>query len=44
MGWKHKVINIFRLGLNVVSLVESLMFQIDWHGCIFLTSCILCDT
>jgi hypothetical protein len=36
VGWKHKVINIFRLGQNVVSLVKSFMFQIDRHGCKFL--------
>jgi hypothetical protein len=36
VGWKHKVINIFRLGQNVVNLIESFMFQIDRHGCKFL--------
>jgi hypothetical protein len=36
VGWKHKVINIFRFGQNVVILVEPFMFQIDKHGCKFL--------
>ncbi len=36
VGWKHKVIDVFRLGQNVLSLVEFFMFQIDRHDCKFL--------